>query len=174
MKVERKAAGHMMRHDSLMHVHRALGLAGGSAGEMKQREILGIGLRDLEIVARLVHQLMEIFSVWNRANLFGAADQQHMLEPGYRGAQVGDFAFVQQGGGHQHTAIADADPLTNRFRAEGGEERAEDVAFLQRSERADIKFGNTPGEDKHPLALAETEASQHIRKTVGEQPQVGI
>ena len=174
MKVEREAAGHMMRDDGLMHVHRALGLAGGAAGEVKQREILRIGRRDLEIVAGFVHQLMEILGVRNLANLFGAANQQHVLEPGERGSHFGDFAFVQRDGGHQHAAVADANALTNRFWAEGGEQRAEDVAVFQRPERADIKFGNPPGEEKHPLALAETETPQHVRKTVGEDAQVGI
>ena len=62
-----------------MHVHRALGLASRPAGEMKQREIFGIGRRDLEIVTRFVHQLIEILGVWNLVNVFRAANQQHVL-----------------------------------------------------------------------------------------------
>ena len=46
MKVEGELAGHVMGDDRLMHVHRALGLAGGAAGEMEQRQVLGIGRRD--------------------------------------------------------------------------------------------------------------------------------
>ena len=46
-----------------MHVHRALGRAGGAAGEVQQRQVFGIGRRDFEVVARFVHQLMEVESV---------------------------------------------------------------------------------------------------------------
>ena len=48
------------------------------------------------------------------------------------------------------------------------------LPIFQRPERADVKFGNSPSEQKHPLALAETEPPQHVRKTVGEGAQVGI
>ena len=55
MKIERKLAGHMMGHDRLMNMHRALGSTGGAAGEMQQREILGLGRRDLEPVVGIRH-----------------------------------------------------------------------------------------------------------------------
>ena len=84
MKVEREAAGRVMRDDSLMHMHRSFGFAGGAAGEMKQSEILGIGRRNLEIAVRLGHQLLKVEGVGNRADLVRGADQQYVLESGQR------------------------------------------------------------------------------------------
>ena len=77
MKVEREAAGHVMRDDRLMYMHRALGRAGGAAGEVEQGQILGIGRRDREAVAGVRHQLMEVVSAGKRFDLRGVADQQH-------------------------------------------------------------------------------------------------
>ena len=41
MQVERVAAGGEVRHHRLVHVHRALGRAGGAAGEVQQRRVVG-------------------------------------------------------------------------------------------------------------------------------------
>ena len=49
VQVERVVAGDVMRHHRLVHMDRALGPAGGAAGEMQQRAVLRVGRRDDEI-----------------------------------------------------------------------------------------------------------------------------
>ena len=68
-------------------------------------------------------------------------------------------------GGHQHPGIAPLQPLEDRFRAEGGKERAEDAHVLQGAEGGEIELGDAPGQRKDPFPFAHPELREHIGET---------
>src|SRR5208282_345756 len=163
-----------MRNDSLVHVHRSFGLAGCAAGEMKQSQILGIGRRNLEMAVRLGHQLLKVAGFRNRANLVRAADQKHVLKSGQLGSQLSHLSFVKRGCGNEHAAVTNSDPLLNRLRAEGREERAEYVPVLQTAQRADVKLGYASGERDRSFSLRGAQPSDYVGETIGELQQIRI
>ena len=64
------------------------------------------------------------------------------------------------------SALAEAEARADRFRAEGGEQRRDHGAVLQRAERADVELGHASGEEKQPVSLAHAEAAQHVGEAV--------
>ena len=116
MKVESVSARHVMSDHRFVYMHCALGFAGSSASEVEQREVSGVGMRDVEVVASFVHQPLEIERAWYRLNLLGCANQKNV--PSDRGAmtQLRNLSFVEGGCSHQHSTIADSHPLADRFR----------------------------------------------------------
>ena len=78
VEVEREPAGHVVRDDGAVHVQRALGLAGGAAGEVQQRRLLRIGRRDGEVGAGASARSAPKSSV--PAGSRPVADDEHVLE----------------------------------------------------------------------------------------------
>src|SRR5208282_2959856 len=93
---------------------------------------------------------------------------------GQRGSQFGHLSFVKRDCGNEHAAVANSDPLLNRLRAEGREERAEYVPVLQAAQRADVKLGDASGEREHSFSLRGAEVSDYVGETIGELQQIRI
>ena len=89
-------------------------------------------------------------------------------------AQFGNLAPVQRGRGHQHPGVTQAQPLLDRLRTEGGEQRAEDGAVLERAEGGDIQLRDPACEHEHALAGAHAEPGQDAREPVGLELQLRI
>ena len=137
---------------------------------MNQRHVLRIGNRSREIFAGVVQQLMKIECIRRRRET-ARPDHQHMFQCRQRGAQIGDLApLVERLGGDQYIALADGQPLMDRLGTESRKQRAKYAAVLQSSQRRDVELGNPSGQNKHPIALADTETAQRIGEAIGQPP----
>lgn len=163
-----------MRQHGLVHVHRALRLAGRAAGEVQERHILRLSRRDRELFCSALHQRSE--RVRARGSAHGVAvDQQNVLEPRQGGAPLGNPApGVQRRRGHQHPAIADGEALLERLRPERGEEGAHDAGVLQRAECGDIELGHAAAQDEDALALTHVQPAQHVGEAIAEAAEVVV
>src|SRR5690606_37778519 len=81
VEVEREPAGGVVRDDRLVHVQRALGLAGGAAGEVQQRRRLRVGGADIVVGIGCREQPGQVERSVGQRALF-VASQQHVLERG--------------------------------------------------------------------------------------------
>ena len=92
-----------MRDHRAMHMQRALGRAGGAAGEMQQGRVVGLGVDGGEGVRGGVHPALPV----QCARFIGhvvVGHQQHMAQRGHLRPNGLDLALVQAGGGDQHLA----------------------------------------------------------------------
>src|SRR5215469_5266044 len=103
---------------------------------------------------------MEVVGVGDSLKLVGLSDQEDLLEPGQGSPDVRHLALEQRRRGDQHAAVAQADTLAYRLWAEGGEQRTENMAAFKRTQRADVKLGDSPGEQEDALALAHSQSFQ--------------
>jgi len=143
MEVEGKRGGDVMGDDRLVHVHRPFRRAGGPAGEVQQGHVLRGGGRDVELRLGGAHERVEVVRI--RGRVAGAHDQ-HVLETWEIAAHLRNPAPAVEGvRGDQHAAVADGQPLRDGFRAEGGKQRAEDAAVLQRAERGHVQLRYASG-----------------------------
>jgi hypothetical protein len=63
----------------------------------------------------------------------------------------------------QHLRAAVGKAVLHRLRSEGGEERADDRAELQRAEGSEIAFRDALQEHEDPVTLHDAEASEAVR-----------
>ena len=99
--------------------------------------------------------------------------KQYVLQLRQSLPETGNFFLVLLHGGHQEAGIAPLQPLPDRFRSEGGKERAEDAHVLQSAECRKIEFGNAPRQGEHPLPPPHPECNEHIGKTAALSGEIG-
>jgi len=174
MKVEGEAGSRMMRDDGLVDVQGALGFACRPAGEMEQRRIFRIGGRDGHARVGRVHQLAKVSHPRQLPNRRRVADEQDVFEAWERRSERFDLLPIQRVGGDEDLRACDADPRLNRLGAEGGEERREDAAVLQRAERGDVELWNPAGEHRDGVPLADTERAQDLGEAAGLVAEIAV
>ena len=89
-------------------------------------------------------------------------------------AQAGDLAPVQLGGRHQQPGVAHLAAGGDRLRAEGGEQRRDDAAGLQRAEHGDVELGQPPHQHEDAVARRQPQAAQRAREAADRLRQVGV
>ena len=131
VQVERELAGHVVRDDRLVHVHRALRRAGRAAREVQERHVVGCGRSDLVPVRPPASSApSESTPVRQRARRPVVAGQEHVPQRREALAHGRHLAPVQGGCRDEHSAVTQADALLDRFGTEGREQRAEHGAVL--------------------------------------------
>jgi hypothetical protein len=93
-----------------------------------------------------------------------------MLESRQRGTKCDNFALVEHGCRNEDPRVAEAQPLMNRFWAEGREQRTEHIAVFQGSERADVKLRNSSRQQEHAFTSGEAKALQNVGEPIGKRP----
>ena len=136
MQIEHPPAGQAVGDDRLMNVKRALGRAGGAAGEMQQRPVVRGGEGDGKLIGLGVQQGVESMDTRFRA----AVGEQHMFQIRQRTALFPHLALVQERSGDQHPRLALGQPHPHRLRAKGGKQRAKYRADFQCAQSSDVQF----------------------------------
>ena len=88
--------------------------------------------------------------------------------------QCCNFLPVLALGCDQHSRIAAAQPLPDRFRTESGEQRAKDAAMLERTQSGNIEFGNASRQDKDTISFDQVQLLEDIGEAIAEAIQVAI
>ena len=168
VQIERQPARHMMGHHGLMHVRGALRLARGAAGEVEQRDVLGIGRLDRERVVGAAHERRVVVGVRHARRLPIVADQEHVLEIGQRAPQRGNLAAVERLRGHQHAGLPRRHPHPDGLRPERREERTEHAAVLERPQGGHVQLGDPAGKEVDALTPAHAECPKDVGEAARE------
>ena len=94
VQVERRGPGGVVGDDGVVDVDGALRRAGGAAGEVQQRHVLGVGRRDLELVGGRGQQLVEADA--SRRRRRRRADEHDVVERRERVPQRRHLAAVER------------------------------------------------------------------------------
>ena len=169
LEIERHLPGHMMRHNSLVHMNHPLGFARRARREMQKSRVLDIHRRDVKTVRCSRHG-------GGKCGCFRvlAVDQKDLSEFRQPRAQRLEFAFVQPRRGDHGVCPADLHPGMDRFRSKRREERAEYGTGFERSECCNVEFGDPAQQRIDPVAPPDPSCFQNIRKPVGALLQVGV
>ena len=140
------ARGGVVGDHGLVHVHRALGLAGRAAGEVQQRHRLPgsvAGIVELVVGRRPARSARPMVP-----DPAASPDDQHVLaaRAACRGS-ARSCAGTARGVVTRTLRVAEPQPLPDRLRAEGGEQRRQHAGVLQRAERRDVQLGH-PAEQR--------------------------
>ncbi len=163
-----------MRYHGLVDMHRPLGTSGGAAGEMEQRQILGLRGGDRECVAGLRHQRLEILRSLGRRRMGVQIGNQDMRQIGQGSAQSDHLARVERGGGHQDPRLTDAHALMDGLGTESGKHGAEHAAVLERAQCAEVQRRDATHEGEHRITASHAEIGEHVGEAIGElaQPEI--
>ena len=140
--------------------------------EVQQGHVLGLRRGDRAVGRRRTHQRREIQGIRLRAAV--GVDEQDVPEFRERVAEMGDLLAVKRPGGDQRPAGAELQPLADGFRAERGEQRAEDAGVLEGAQHRNVQRRSAPGEREDPLAAPDAEARAAPRQTGGLLGEVGV
>ena len=174
MQVERIAGGGVMGDGRAMHMHGALGGAGGAAGEVQQRHVFGRGRDRCAGVARGIHQRGEVERARGNGRSTFFPHQQHMFQGRHPVAPLRQLALVKRGGGDQYAACAQIHARGDGLGTEGGKQGRHHRAMPETAEHGDVKLGDAAREHKDPLALGDAELRQHIGEALAQSGQFAI
>ena len=170
VQVEGVLAGDVMGQRRAVHVQRALGRAGGAAGEVQQRGAVGAGRRHREVVAGLVQLLAQVVGAGDAHRATVVVEQQQVFEQRQPLAQRRHLAPVQRLAGQQHAALAEAQAGLQRLRAEGGKQRRHHAAGLEAAEHAEVQLQAAVAQHEQPRAGRHAEVAQGAGEA-GSQPR---
>ncbi|MCY1397908.1 hypothetical protein D9M71_129280 [compost metagenome] len=174
VQVEGVPGGDQVGQRRAVHVQRALGRAGGAAGEVQQRGAVGGGRCHRKVVADLVQQLAQVVGVGDLHRAAVVVEQQHMPEQRQLVADCRDLAPVQGFAGQQHAALAEAQAGLQRLRAEGGEQRRHHAAGLEAAEHAEVQLQAAVAQHEQPRAGLDAEVVQHVGEAAGLPRQLAV
>ncbi len=176
VKIEGQFARDVVGDDCSMHMDRAFRRSSGAAGEVQEGRVFGTGRSDAVGAGCLFEQVMNIVCAGSLRGWLFVADEQDMLKMGQRLSDPGHFALIQRLRGHQHLGLADRQPGADGLRAERGEERTEDGAMFQCTQRRDVQLRNAAGEDEDPISLGDPQPLKCIGKAIAQvvESRIGI
>jgi hypothetical protein len=163
LQVEHPARRGEVGGDGGVRVQHALGEAGGAAGEVQQRVVLGIGPHRLEIRRGILEQFREVERALGQFAGAGGAHDQHVPELGQLGADRRHLAPVKKVGGHQHAHRAERQPCLHGLRPEGREHRAVHRAGRKRAEHGRVQGRDAAHERRDALATLHAQGREHVR-----------
>ncbi len=88
--------------------------------------------------------------------------------------QPGHLPPVQSCSGHEHTGVADVEPLPDRLRTERREERARNRTMLQRSENTDVELGAPPEQEEDSVGSTDAESVECVGEPTGRLRELDI
>ena len=101
-------------------------------------------------------------------------DEEDVLEVLEVAADLRDLPAVELGRRDEHPRPAEAEPLVDRVRAEGGEEGREHARVLQGPEQGDVLVLGAAEQRHHPVALADAEVLQDVREPAAGRAELGV
>lgn len=161
-----------MRRHRAVDVDRTFGPAGRAAREVEQCHVLRVGWSDGETLGGIRHEAVPPEKPFPLRRILPYEDD--VLQAGQPLAQLRDLAPVERRGRDEHTPLAHLDPGRDRLWTEGGKERGDDAARLQRAEHGDVKLRQSSHQNEYAFSRLHAQDLQRIGETIGLCLQIAI
>jgi hypothetical protein len=152
----------------VVDVERRFRRAGGAAGEVQQRRILGRRRRDGKTGRSAGKKAGEVGLLPRRI------DQNHVRELSRQRPQRSDAPLEQAGRRDQHPGAALLQPNPDRLGAEAREQRRENGAGLQTAKGGDVERGHPAEQREDALTGADAEAGQHVGEAAAQLGELAV
>src|SRR5439155_9885507 len=158
VQVEHVLAGRVLSDDRVVDVRRALRLAGGAGGVVHDGVVLGVRRHRLEFVRLAAYRFVPENDPVAGLGLLATGHENDVLEVRKLAPYLLDTR-PQLRRRNEHLGTAIRESVLYRFRAEGGEERADDRAQLQRAEGGEVALRDALEGHEDAVALLDAEAA---------------